>query len=102
MIDLLRTFDTLDLVLIGAISLFTGLMLRRWYALAWAVMAALAADFALPLLYNLVTGDGWDLAWARAAGRFVNNQGGMLIWRTAAYFAIIAVVFAIKAAWKRR
>lgn len=102
MLDLLRNFDPLDLVLILAISLVAGLMLRRWYALAWSVMAAMLADFTLPLAYHLVTGNGWDLSWALAGQRFTDNEGGMLIWRTAAYFAVIAAVFAIKTAWRRR
>lgn len=102
MLDLLRNFSTLDMALIAPISLMSGLLLRRWYALAWAVMAALAADFALPFLYYLVTGDGLDNSWGRAAARFVDNDGGLLILRTAVYFAAIALVFGIKSAWKKR
>lgn len=102
MLDLLRRFGTLDLILILAISLFAGLLLRRWYGLAWIVLGALFADFAVPLLYFLATGDGWDLAWASASQRFIDSSGGMLIWRTAAYFALIGAVFAVKTAWRRR
>ncbi len=102
MLDVLRNFDALDFVLIGAISLFAGLMLRRWHALAWMVMAALTADYALPLLYFLAGGDGWARASASASARFLNSEGVMLILRTGLYFAAIAGVFAVKRAWGRR
>jgi hypothetical protein len=102
MLDYLRNFSALDFALIVLIALFGGLLLRRWQALAWMVMAALAADFALPFAYYLLAGDGFDLAWARASRRFVDNEGGMLIWRTAAYFAIIGAIFGGKTAWGKR
>mgnify|MGYP000268303373 CR=1 FL=1 len=102
MLGLISNFGTLDVALIAAISLFAGLALRRWYALAWMVMAALVADFALPLIYWLISGDSWSLAWDSASRRFIDSSGGMLIWRTAFYFAAISAVFAIKLAWSRR
>lgn len=102
MLELLNNFSTLDLVLIAVISLIASMMLRRWYALAWIVMVALAADFALPLLYVLATGAGWDASWDSATARFVHKDGGILILRTAAYFALIGAVFGIKVAWRKR
>lgn len=102
MLDWLDRFSTLDIALIAVISVIAALILRRWHALAWTVIAALAADFALPLAYFLATGEGWDRAWAGAAGRFVYNEGGVLILRTVVYFGLIAALFAIKVAWRKR
>lgn len=102
MLSLLQEFETLDVILILAVSLWAGLMLRYWHALAWFVFASLAADFALPLLYTLATGAGWDEAWSLASMRYVYTDGGTVIWRTVAYFAVISLVFLIKVLWRRR
>ena len=102
MTDMFDVLGALDWALIAVISLVATLMLRRWTALAWTVIAALGADFALPALYYLATGDGWANSWGRAASRFVDDPGGVLILRTAVYFALIGAMFGVKFAWRRR
>lgn len=102
MTGLFDVFGALDWALIAVISLIAVFVLHRWNALAWTVILALGADFALPGLYYLVTGDGWDNSWGRAASRFVDNPGGVLILRTAIYFALIGALFGIKVAWRKR